>query len=210
MKYVWRKEEPEYYLPKNEPEIIVVPEFKYLTIRGKGNPNNDDFSNRVEILYALAYAIKMLPKKGFTPEGYFDYTVYPLEGVYDLAVKDKKEFDKDNLIYKLMIRQPDFVDENIFKIVKDIVRLKKKSKEVLELIDHVNYEIIEDGLSVQMMHIGSYDDEIHTFKIMKEFIENNDLQLKSLAHREIYISDPRKTEPNKIKTVIRYRVYKKR
>lgn len=206
MKYEWRKEEPEYYLPKTKPEIIAIPEFKYLTIRGKGNPNNEDFSNRVKLLYALSYVIKTMPKKGYTPKDYFEYTVYPLEGIYDLALKDKEEFDKNNLVYKLMIRQPDFVDENIFKMAKDIVKIKKN----LPLIENVYFEIIRDGLSVQMMHIGSYDDEIYSFEIMEKFIKNTDFRLKSLAHREIYISNPKIIVPEKIKTVLRYNLYKKR
>ncbi|WP_317310612.1 GyrI-like domain-containing protein [Clostridium thermobutyricum] len=111
MKHEWRKHEKDIYVPKKKPEIIDVQNFKYITITGKGNPNEDEFAKKVEVLYSLAYAIKMMPKKGYIPDGYFEYTVYPLEGLWDLTHEGKKlkELNKDCLVYKIMIRQPDFV-----------------------------------------------------------------------------------------------------
>ena len=207
MKHEWRKHEKDIYVPKKKPEIIDVQNFKYITITGKGNPNEDEFAKKVEVLYSLAYAIKMMPKKGYIPDGYFEYTVYPLEGLWDLTDEGKKlkELNKDCLVYKIMIRQPDFVTEEVLELAKEQVRKKKPNL----AIDNVNFEEIKDGLSVQMLHLGSYDNEETTFKEMKKFIEENNLEIASLVHREIYLSDARKVSAEKLKTVLRYRVNKR-
>lgn len=207
MKHEWRKHEKDIYVPKKKPEIIDVQNFKYITITGKGNPNEDEFAKKVEVLYSLAYAIKMMPKKGYIPDGYFEYTVYPLEGLWDLTDEGKKlkELNKDCLVYKIMIRQPYFVTEEVLELAKEQVRKKKPNLAV----DNVNFEEIKDGLSVQMLHLGSYDNEERTFKEMKKFIEENNLEIASLVHREIYLSDARKVSAEKLKTVLRYRVNKK-
>lgn len=207
MKYEWKKSEKLYFLPKENPTIVEIPKAKYLCIKGKGNPNNQDFVNRVGILYTLSYCIRMMPKKGITPEGYFEYTVYPLEGLWDLTSKGKEssKLDKDELLYTIMIKQPDFVDEKLFEKAIDI----SKKKDINNLSEEVYFEEIEDGLSVQMLHIGSYDDEPKTFDIMKNFIKTNNLKIKTLIHREIYLSDARKVEKDKLKTVLRYRVEEK-
>ncbi|WP_195970816.1 GyrI-like domain-containing protein [Clostridium thermobutyricum] len=207
MKHEWRKHEKDIYVPKKKPEIIDVQNFKYITITGKGNPNEDEFAKKVEVLYSLAYAIKMMPKKGYILDGYFEYTVYPLEGLWDLTDEGKKlkELNKDCLVYKIMIRQPDFVTEEVLELAKEQVRKKKPNL----AIDNVNFEEIKDGLSVQMLHLGSYDNEETTFKEMKKFIEENNLEIASLVHREIYLSDARKVSAEKLKTVLRYRVNKR-
>lgn len=205
MKYEWRKQEKHLYLPGKKPELITVPEQKFLMISGKGNPNHEDFSERVGVLYSLAYAIRMMPKQGYTPEGYFEYTVYPLEGIWDLTEEGRKSstLNKDELVYTIMIRQPEFVTEEVVDKAFEIVRKKKPHP----LLDEVTFGTMEDGLSVQMMHIGPYDNEAKSFEQMKKFIEENHLEITTLVHREIYISDPRKTEQSKLKTVLRYRVH---
>lgn len=204
MKHEWRKKEKNYYIPKAKPEIVNMEKFKFIQIKGSGNPNSEKFSERVGVLYSLAYAIKMMPKKGITPDGYFDYTVYPLEGIWDLDEEGrlKNEFDKNNLVYNIMIRQPDFVTKEVFDLAMEMTKKKKPNK----LLDDVVFGEIEEGMCVQMMHIGPYDDEYKSFEVMKEFIKDNNLVIKSLAHREIYISDVRKTAPEKLKTVLRYMV----
>jgi len=204
MKYEWKKQEKDLYLPKEKPVLITVPRHKFFMIGGKGDPNSEDFAERVEVLYSLAYAVRMMPKQGYTPDGYFEYTVYPLEGIWDLTEEGRRSSTllKDELVYKIMIRQPDFVTQEVADRAFEIVRKKKPHP----LLDDVTFESMEDGLSVQMMHIGSYDDEARSFDQMKAFIEENNLEIKSLVHREIYISDPRKTEKSKLKTVLRYRV----
>lgn len=204
MKYEWRKVEKSFYLPSEKPEKIVVPKFKFIAIEGKGDPNGPDFSERVEALYSISYAIRMMPKKGITPEGYFEYTVYPLEGLWDLseAGKGQESLDKSELVYTIMIRQPDFVTKEVFYLALDIAKKKGSAK----LLDELKFQNIEDGLSVQMMHIGSYDVEKKSFDLMKEYMADNGLKLKTMIHREIYLSDPRKNEPDKLKTVLRYMV----
>ena len=204
MKFEWKKQEKQLYLPKNEPTVVTVPKQKFFTISGTGNPNSTEFAEKIGILYSLAYTVKMMPRHGYTPDGYFDYTVYPLEGVWDLTEKGKQSstFSKDELVYTIMIRQPDFVTEDVANIAIDTVRKKKPHP----LLGSVKFETIEDGLAVQMLHNGSYDDEPVSFDKMKNYIKENNLIIKTLRHREIYISDARKTEPSKLKTVLRYNV----
>ena len=206
MKHEWKKDEKQFYSPKKVPEVVTIPKFKFLRIKGKGNPNNEDFAKRIEVLYSLSYAIRMMPKQGYTPPGYFEYTVYPLEGIWDLTKEGRKleELDKDELVYTIMIRQPDFVDEDVVNRALEHVRKKKD----LPLLDEVTFEEMEDGPSVQMLHVGPYDDEPRSFKMMKDFIKENGLEIKTLVHREIYLSDTRKVEPDKYRTILRYRVKK--
>ncbi len=204
MKHEWRKHEKELYIPKEKPELVDVPPMNLITISGKGDPNQQDFADRIGALYPIAYAIRMMPRNGFTPEGYFEYTVYPLEGVWDLTEEGRKKetLVKDDLVYTIMIRQPDFVTREVFERAVEIAKKKKNNP----LFDEVRFETIKDGLSVQMMHVGPFDEEHRTFEKMKEYISENNLKLKTLVHREIYISDIRKTEQEKLKTVLRYLV----
>jgi hypothetical protein len=204
MKYEWKKQAKEIYLPKNKPEIIAVPEFKFIVIEGSGNPNGEEFSERVGVLYALSYAVKMLPKKGIIPEGYYDYTVFPLEGIWDLKeeAKSAETLDKNSLIYTIMIRQPDFLTNELADKVIDSVKKKKPST----LLDDVRFKSMEDGLCVQMLHLGSYDEEPKSFLAMEDFCKQNNLKRTTKTHREIYISDARKTQTDKLKTVLRFKI----
>ena len=207
MKYEWKKSEKELYLPKAVPTLITVPKMKYFTISGKGDPNHSqEFQDKIGVLYSMAYAIRMMPKSGFTPDGYFEYTVYPLEGIWSFDEVGQKTttFNKDNFVYKLMIRQPDFVSEALFRKALENTKVKKPNL----LLDEVKFEEIEDGLCVQMLHLGAYDDEPKTFQQMQKFIDDYDYQKRSLEHREIYLSDFTKTSPEKLKTVLRYFVQK--
>ncbi|CAM3469638.1 GyrI-like domain-containing protein [Paenibacillus lupini] len=204
MKYEWKKNDKQLYLPKNEPSIIHVPLLKYFTISGKGNPNHKDFEEAIGVLYSLSYIVKMMPKKGVTPEGYFEYTVFPLEGVWDLAEEARQAavLDKDQLIYTIMIRQPDFVTESLALEVIETVKQKKPHP----LLSKVTFEPLEEGMCLQMMHHGSYDDEPASFARMEQYCEENYLKRISKLHKEIYISDVRKTKPEKLKTVLRFKV----
>lgn len=204
MKHEWKKYEKNLYMPGQKPEIITVPEQKFFMISGQGNPNSEEFAQRVGVLYSLSYAVRMMPKQGYTPEGYFEYTVYPLEGVWDLTEEGRKAdvLDKEQLLYTVMIRQPDFTTEEVAYRALETVRKKKPHP----LLDEVTFGTMEDGLAVQMLHVGPYDDEPRTFEVMKDFIEKNNLEVASMKHREIYLSDARKTEQAKLKTVLRYRV----
>jgi hypothetical protein len=206
MKHEWKKTEKHFYLPKNKPELITVPDFKFFTIEGQGNPNDAGFSEYIGVLYSLSYAVKMSSKKGTEPKGYFDYTVYPLEGIWDLSIEARKTYNgtinKNELVFKLMIRQPDFVIESYASAIIEQV----KSKKMHPLLDLVRFEEITDGTCIQMMHLGSYDDEPKSFKQMAEFTEQENYVRKIKTHREIYISDARKVSPDKLRTVLRIQV----
>jgi hypothetical protein len=206
MKYEWKKQDKELYLPKNKPADIIVPKLKFFMLNGKGNPNSEAFADAIQVLYSLSYAIKMMPKSGVSPEGYFDYTVFPLEGIWDLDEEGrmKEKLDKDNLVYTIMIRQPDFVTEELAQKAIDITKKKKPHS----LLNEVRFGAIEDGYCVQMTHLGSFDNEPASFAMMEEYCDQNGLKRKSKVHREIYISDARKTEPDKLKTVLRFSVEK--
>ncbi|MEC0131238.1 MULTISPECIES: GyrI-like domain-containing protein [Paenibacillus] len=206
-KHEYRKHEKELYQPKAKPQLLEVGKQKFICIKGKGNPNHEDFSERVGVLYSLAYAVKMMPKNGFTPEGYFDYTVYPLEGLWDLTEEGRnhKDLIKDELLYTIMIRQPDFVTRETVERAFEIVNKKKPHP----LLKEAYFDELEDGLSVQILHIGSYDSEPESFQQLKMFIDENNYVLKTLVHREIYLSDARKVEHDKLKTILRYRINKK-
>ena len=206
MKHEYKKHEKEFYQPKTNPQILTVPKQKYICIKGKGNPNHDDFKDRIQVLYSLAYTIKMMPRKGYIPEGYFDYTVYPLEGLWDLSEKGRqsKTLLKEELLYTIMIRQPYFVTNEVFNKALELVKIKKPSP----LLEEVYFDTIEDGLSCQILHIGSYDDEVYSFNKMKAYIKENHYNIKTLIHREIYLSDARRVTPEKFKTILRYQIKK--
>jgi len=131
MKQDWKKNEKNFYLPKNKPERIDVPAFQFFMIEGKGNPNDDFFAEYIGALYSVSYAVKMSWKSGAAPENYFEYTVYPLEGVWDLSEEAKKNYtgkiDKNDLVFNLMIRQPDFVTEEFAKEMIEKTKKKKKN-----------------------------------------------------------------------------------
>lgn len=206
MKHEWRKKEKDIYLPKNKPEQINIPSYKYFMIEGKGNPNDDFFAEYIGVLYSLSYAVKMSPKGGFAPSDYFEYTVYPLEGIWDISEEAKKKnsgvLDKNSLVFNLMIRQPDFVTE---EFAQDIIEKTKKKKPHM-LLDNVKFGKIEDGDCIQMMHLGPFDTEPDSFKQMEQYCKENNLTREAKQHREIYLSDVRKVSPEKLKTVLRFKV----
>lgn len=206
-KHEWRKQEKTVYLPKNKPEIIDVPEYKFLTINGEGSPGDELFTECISTLYPLAYAIKMQPKNmEVKPNGYFDFTVYPLEGVWDINDNAKKNFSGTinlaDLIYQLMIRQPDFVDEKFYYEMLDLVKKKKPNP----LLDKVEFKSISEGRCIQMLHLGKFEDESASFEKMELFAKSEGLTRVSKVHREIYLSDARKILPEKLKTVLRFQV----
>ncbi len=206
MKHEWRKHEKDLYQPKNKPETIEVPKLNFFSIKGEGNPNSEAFGDYIAVLYLLSYAVRMSYKKDYIPTGYFDYTVYPLEGVWDINEEAKKNFDgvlnKDDLIFNLMIRQPSFVTE---KFAEEIISHTMKNKPN-ELLPEVKFESIEEGKCIQMLHLGSYDDEPASFELMEKFATEQGLIRESKVHREIYLTDARKTVPEKLKTVLRFGV----
>ena len=206
MKYEWKKADKDIYLPAQKPQLIEIPKYRYFLISGEGNPNSDDFAEAVQALYSLSYSLKMMPKKGKTPEGYYEYTVFPLEGFWDLKEEKRTtgKFDKEDLVYTIMIRQPDFVDD---KLAHEVIETVKKAKPQ-RFLEKVVFGHFEEGLSLQIMHVGPYDEEPKTFRILEDYCLKNRLIRKSLTHKEIYISDVRRVEPEKMKTVLRIQVEK--
>ena len=204
MKYEWRKNDKAVYIPKAVPTIVDIEEYPYFMLSGQGNPNSDAFAEAIGVLYSLSYAVKMLPKRQTRPEGYYDYTVFPLEGVWDLVDKSKahKPLDKDNLAYTIMMRQPDFVTDALASQVIEYVAVKKPHA----LLGDVRFARIADGLCLQMLHLGSYDSEPETFATMRQYCDDNGYIRTQRSHKEIYLTDARKTPPEKQKTTLRFKV----
>ena len=206
-KLEWRKREKSLYIPKNKPELVQVPAFKFLTLRSTGSPDTDNFTHVVAALYSLSYGIKMqLNQLQEQPKHYCDYTVYPLEGAWDINDEAKKNFtgviNKEDFVYQMMIRQPDFVSNDYFAEILAMVKKKKPNP----FLDEVKFETITEGSCVQMMHLGKFEDEPQSFEQMEAFATSEGLTRQSKIHREIYLSDPRKTVPEKLKTVLRFKV----
>lgn len=202
MKREWRKEEKALYLPKGKPEQVTVPVQKFFMIRGKGDPNKEEFAEKIGVLYSLAYAVRMMPKSGYTPPGYEEYTVYPLEGVWELGEEciNTDPRNKDGYVYTLMVRQPDFVTPEVVERAFEQVKRKKPHP----FLETASFTTMEDGMAVQMMHAGSYDDEVDTFQVMDNYLQENGLRRRLLSHREIYVTNVNREHPEKQKTVLRY------
>lgn len=209
----YKKEFKDLYLPKNEPMVVDVPEMNFIMVDGKGNPNDEggEYQSAVEILYALSYTIKMSKKGSYNIEGYFEYVVPPLEGLWWME-NDGMDFKKkDKFEWTSMIRQPEFVTKEVFEWACREVSKKKPKLDVSRAI----IQTFKEGLCVQSLHIGSYDDEPKTVKMIDKYIEDNNL-INAIStineqgiikrHHEIYLSDPRKTSVDKLKTVIRHPV----
>lgn len=209
MKYESRKNEKELYVVKKAPSLITVPPQNFIAISGEGDPNQPEFSERVGALYSIAFPIKMNYKFSFkndpdkkAEDGFDDFTVFPLEGVWSSHSKDPTQ--KDQFIYTIMIRQPYFITEEMFEDA--LAKAKEKSGD--PLLDEVRFVGMEDGLCVHILHPGPFDDEPATFEKMQEYVEENGLKRMGWEHREIYLSDFRRTKPENLKTIIRYKVEK--
>ncbi|OWA33005.1 hypothetical protein B9G55_24095 [Saccharibacillus sp. O16] len=204
-KIEYRKDYKHLYMPKTTPEILDVPSIPFVMLDGSGDPNGAEYGLAVEALYSLSYAVKMSYKSEQVPEGYYDYTVFPLEGIWDLVDPGKPSTDKNNLKYTIMIRQPDFLTEQEYQRFLDQVKKKKDNP----FLDRLRFQSLTDGWSCQMMHLGPFEDEPASFARMEEFCAEQGYERLSKLHREIYLSDPRKTEGAKMKTVLRFSVGKK-
>ena len=205
----YKKAFKELYGPKTEASVLEVPEMKFIQVDGKGNPNETDgeYRKALELLYALAYAIKMAPKSGNAPKDYFEYVVPPLEGLWWFEDgSENNAADKNKYCWTSMIRQPEFVTEEVFKFAVETVR-KKKGLDTAK----ARFVAFTEGLCIQCMHIGSYENEPETLAKMKEYALKNGLEFDlsdKRRHHEIYLGDPRKTDVSKRKTVLRYPVKK--
>ena len=205
MAFDFKKEYKEYYMPKNKPSIVTVPRMNYIAVCGQGDPNAEDseYKRAIGLLYGIAFTIKMSKKGSHQIEGYFDYVVPPLEGFWwqdDIIGVDFSR--KDDFKWISVIRLPDFVTEDDFNWAVGEASARKKVD-----FSKVVFLTYDEGLCVQCMHIGSYDDEPATVALMHEFMESRgyalDITDKRL-HHEIYLSDARKVAPEKRKTVIRH------
>lgn len=203
----YKKEYKDLYMPKDKAALVEIPPINFLMVDGSGNPNNNlDFEQATELLYGLSYTIKMSKNKGEQPEGYFDYVVPPLEGLWWTDDEFSLE-NKDNWKWTLMLRQPEFVTEDVVKWAKEQY-LKKKSDAA---IDKIRFESFYEGLCVQIMHIGPYNTEPESMKKINDFIQNQGLRDKVGSggkHHEIYLSDPRRCKPENLKTILRHPVEK--
>ncbi|MGN1404903.1 MAG: GyrI-like domain-containing protein [Erysipelotrichaceae bacterium] len=204
MAFDFKREYKEFYLPKNKPEIVTVPRINYIALRGQGNPNAEDgeYKEAIGILYAIAYTLKMSYKTDYKIEGFFEYVVPPLEGFW----WDIDYSNKDGYKWISVIRLPDFVSKKDFEWAKETASKKKKID-----CSKAEYLTVDEGLCVQIMHHGPFDDEPKTVKLMDKYIEENgyenDMNDKRF-HHEIYLSDARKVEPSKWRTVIRHPIKK--
>ena len=200
----YKKEYKDLYQPKTTPAIVEVEDMQFVAIEGRGNPNdeNGEYQRAIEVLYGIQYTIKMSKKGNNIPKGYFDYVVPPLEGFWWLENEVDFTFEnKSKYCWISLIRLPEFVDASVFEWACEEVSKKKK-------IDTTKAKLlkINEGLCVQCLHLGSYDNEPKTLKLITDFIEKNGLQSdinEVRRHHEIYLSDPRKTEVSKLKTILR-------
>ena len=209
MAFDYKKEYKEFYMPKNKPSIVDVPKMNYIAVRGKGDPNeeNGEYKKSIELLYGVAYTIKMSYKGIYKIDGYFDYVVPPLEGFWWQDGIDGIDYaHKENFEWISLIRLPDFVTQKDFEWA--IAEATKKKKTDFSKVEFLTYN---EGLCVQCMHVGSYDDEPATVSAMHEYMKDNGYELDITDiryHHEIYLSDARKVAPEKLKTVIRHPIRK--
>lgn len=211
MKHEWKKHEKVLYGAKDSPGLVDIPAQNFIMIKGSGNPNDTDFSNRVSALYSFAYAIKMDYKatalKNIISNEIHDFTVYPLEGIWmkkddNMQLDTTNELIKDNLEYTIMIRQPDFITTEMVRAALERVKVKKPNP----LYEEIFFDMIHDGKCVEILHIGSYDNEPVSFALMDKFVKENGLHRISDWHREIYLNNANRAKTDKLKTILRYRV----
>ncbi|MFC6207261.1 GyrI-like domain-containing protein [Levilactobacillus tongjiangensis] len=205
MKHEWRKAEKAWYLPK-EPQVLTLPKLNFVTITGAGDPNQPAFGEHVAALYPVAYDLRMALKRGELGEPY-EYTVYPLEGVWSTSDGSRgTTLNKAALTYKIMLRQPDRLTADDFAQALARVQQKKDNP----WLSQVKWETYTEGLVVQTIHHGAFDDEPVTFAKLQAVLKERDYRviptMGDYWHREIYLTDPRRTAPEKAKTVLRYRV----
>lgn len=209
MAFDFKKEHKEFYLPANKPGIITVPPMNYVAIRGRGNPNEEggEYQQSISVLYAISYTLKMSYKTDHKIDGFFEYVVPPLEGFWwQEGVQGADYSDKDSFNWISVIRLPDFITRSDFEWAVQYAEKKKK-------LDCSNAEFlkVEEGLCVQIMHLGPFDAEPETVSIMEQFIRKNGYEndfTEQRMHHEIYLSDARKVAPEKWKTVIRHPIRK--
>ena len=207
-KFDFKKEYKNLYSSKQKPALVDIPPFKFIMIDGKGKPKGENYQNAMQILYSITYTIKMSKKENNLINGYYEYVVPPLEGLW--CLEDNKynfNISKDKWLWTSMIAQPNFVTKEIFDWALNECKTKKTNLN----FSKVRFETFCEGLCVQAMHIGPYDEEYKTISKIDNFIKDNNL--KNITnnikkHHEIYLSDPRRTASNKLRTILRIPVQK--
>lgn len=210
MAFDFKKEYKEFYMPKNQPSIVAVPKMNYIAVRGQGNPNDEtgEYKQSIALLYGIAFTIKMSYKGTYKIAGFFEYVVPPLEGFWwQDGRKDGIDYNKkDEMKFISVIRLPDFVTKKDFDwAVEEATRKKKQD------FSKAAFFTYDEGMCVQCMHIGSYDEEPETVMLMHKYAKENGYELDitdTRLHHEIYLSDPRKCDVRKLKTVIRHPIKK--
>lgn len=211
MAFDYKKEYKEFYMPKKKPSIVEIPKMNYIAVKGKGDPNdeNSEYKNSIGLLYAIAFTIKMSYKGSHKIDGYFEYVVPPLEGFWWQENTHGIDYNrKEDMNFISVIRLPDFVTEDDFRWAVDEATAKKKQD-----FSKVEFFTYDEGVCVQCMHIGSYDNEPETVELMHKYMEENGYELDitdNRLHHEIYLSDPRRCDESKLKTVIRHPIKKKK
>ena len=209
MAFDYKKEYKEFYMPANKPSIVTMPKMNYIAVRGKGNPNDEsgEYKDSIGLLYAIAFTIKMSYKGSHKIDGYFEYVVPPLEGFWWQEGSDTIDYaNKNGFNFISLIRLPDFVTKADFDWAMREATNKKKAD-----FSKVEFLTYDEGVCVQCMHVGSYDDEPKTVALMHEYMAANGYVLdisESRYHHEIYLSDPRKCAGEKLKTVVRHPIKK--
>ena len=205
MAFDYKKEYKEFYMPNGKPSIVTVPKMNFIAVRGQGDPNEEDgdYKAAIGLLYGIAFTIKMSKMGSRQIEGYFDFVVPPLEGFWRQDGIDGMDYSrKEDFQWISVIRLPDFVTEDDFRWAVEEATLKKSQD-----FSKVEYLTIEEGLCVQCMHIGPYDDEPATVDLMDQYLKENGYENDfsgTRQHHEIYLSDARRVAPEKLKTVIRH------
>ena len=209
MTFDFKKEYKEYYMPKDKPVIVNVPKANYIAIKGKGDPNveDGDYQRAIGVLYAVAYTLKMSYKTDYKIDGFFEYVVPPLEGFWWQDNVDGVDYsNKDTFNWVSVIRLPEFITKHDFDWAVETATKKKKLD-----CSSAEFLTIDEGLCVQIMHLGAFDDEPATVEIMDAFLLQNGYEndfSETRLHHEIYMSDARKVAPEKWKTVIRHPIKK--
>ena len=210
MAFDFKKEFKEFYMPKNKPQIVTVPKANYIAVRGAGDPNEEDgaYKKAIGVLYAVAYTLKMSYKTDYKIKGFYEYVVPPLEGLWwQEGIAGVDYTNKATFQWISMIRLPEFITKEDFTWAVQTAEAKKGMD-----CSSVEFITLEEGLCVQIMHMGAFDDEPETVKKMDEFIEEQGYEndfTDTRLHHEIYLSDARRVAPDKWKTVIRHPIRKK-
>ena len=200
----YKKTEKPLYFPPAHPVVLTVPAMNFLMVEGKGSPQREEYQQAIRLLYSIAFTIKMSRLSDNFPEGYHDYVVPPLEGLWDLGPSGFDSSHKEDWSWVALIRQPDFVTSSVLERAKQEAARKKGA--ALDF-SRIRLATLEEGLCVQMMHIGPYEEEPVSFEKIQAFLEQNhyrDLSASGCRHHEIYLSDPRRTAPERLKTVLRH------